>query len=111
MKILRILRGFTTNSSGANEYLPSARAPSVKEPVAEAGAEADASSTSPAPDAGITGTAAQPPGPRDSTGSSPMGNASVLMYLMICVLLLFSVGPVIRYVRRRLKNGGGKGGR
>jgi hypothetical protein len=109
MKILRILRGFTTNSSGANEYITTGRPPSVKESVAEAGAEADASSTSPAPDAAVTGAAAQQPGPGTSTGTGTVGNASVLMYMILGVLLLFSVTPLVRFIRRKLK--GGKGGR
>jgi hypothetical protein len=77
MKILRIRRGFTTNSSGANEYLPS-----------DAGTEDAGPSTT----AG-TGESTSSQGAR----SAPMGNAMIIGLMTAGVLLLFAAERLVRF--------------
>lgn len=126
MKILRVRRGFTTNSSGANEYVESpstetavplanqpggvaAPTPAQPAPAAKPANPALAKTAAPgAPpasptDQGMTGAATgQPLSCREAcTGSTTIGNAFILLTFIFCVLLLFAVERVIRVVRRR----------
>jgi hypothetical protein len=77
MKILRIRRGFTTNSSGANEYIPSDAGPDAGEAAGESGQLASTSE----------------PG----STSAPMGNAFVIGLMTAGVVMLFVAERVVQY--------------
>ena len=89
MRILRIRRGFTTNSSGANEYLPQ---PGT---CADAGDSADATCT-----AG-TGQALPPLQP-----TWEPSNGLVLALVGAGLVLVFAADRVVRGVLRRREGTG-----
>ena len=97
MRILRIRRGFTTNSSGANEYLPEAGKSATPAPSASA---RDAG----AADARATGelTSVDPWGPA-APQSEPPSNSSAMGVIFVVVLGAFVAGPIVRMIVRRKK--------
>lgn len=106
MRILRIRRGFTTNSSGANEYLPSdggAMPSSVASvPSALRSAYASASGRAASRDAGVSSSlSTTPSAPRPDREGRPMSNTSAFGLVVLAVLGAFAAGPVLRWVRRR----------
>lgn len=136
MRIIRVRRGFTTNSSGANEYLetppdiPQESADAYEADGADAaptaaGGDAAASavikgvfvpsppaSTAPpaSSDAGVASVAVQPDGVAPAAASSPVSsNVFVLLLVLVGVAALFAVERTIRALRRRLR-GAGRGG-
>ena len=93
MKILRIRRGFTTNSSGANEFLPDGGVrPRV---ISDAGPV-------PAPPAPPVLTTVQPWGDAPSV-SQPPSNATTLGVVSAVVAGAFLVIPAIRLIQRKKK--------
>ena len=84
MRVLRIRRGFTTNSSGANEFLPQ---PGSCE---DAGASADASCAS------GTGQPLPPPPP-----TWEPSNGLVLALVGVGLVLVFTADRAVRAVLRR----------
>lgn len=80
MRILRVRRGFTTNSSGANEYIPS-----------------DAGTRDAGP--GIETTTGQvESSARTGEAAAPMGNAVVIGLMTAGVVMLFVVERVAHYL-------------
>jgi hypothetical protein len=139
MRIIRVRRGFTTNSSGANEYLETP--PDIPQEPADA-YEADGADAAPAKaagdaaasavikgvfvpspparersgDAGVESVAAQPDGGVPGAAPSPVsGNVLVLLLVLVGVAALFAVERAIRFARqrvggrRRVNSGGGDG--
>jgi hypothetical protein len=100
MRVLRVRRGFTTNSSGANEYL----SPSKGRDWGPRG-RPDSGPTVPAYpypvnlDAGAS--VQQPAPPASSHGSS--GGAYVIGALALCALLLFVVERIVGFGLRKKK--------
>ena len=94
MKILRIRRGFTTNSSGANEFLPDG---GVRPRVIS-----DAGPTVPAPPAPAVLTTVQPWGDAPSV-SAPSSNATTVGVVSVVVAGAFLVIPAIRLLQRKKK--------
>jgi hypothetical protein len=107
MRILRIRRGFTTNSSGANEYLP------------DGGSKYDGST--PRTDGGTLPNPTVSVGPRSSApqavlstiepwgstapASEPASNSTTVGVVFLVVVGAFVAGPVVRMIlRRRRKN-------
>ena len=87
MKILRIRRGFTTNSSGANEFLPDGGVrPSV----------------TPAPATPAVITSVQPWGDAPSV-SAPSSNATTIGVVSVVVAGAFLVIPAIRLIQGKKK--------
>jgi hypothetical protein len=95
MRILRVRRGFTTNSSGANEFLP------------DGGRVAGASST-PAPSASTSAQSVitqvqswgQPP---EIAPSARSGNAKTVGVVSVVVAGALLAVPVIRFLTRKKK--------
>jgi hypothetical protein len=115
MRILRIRRGFTTNSSGANEFLPS---DSGSTPGSRAKVDASPSAAADAFAAASAAPSAQPSAasrPADSsstlTSVEPWGDArtpsgsstsvAALCALVVVVAAAFAVSPIVRLVRRK----------
>jgi len=97
MRILRIRRGFTTNSSGANEYLPRRRdgggpRPSKVAPVP------GAPSGAPPPAHHSWSEVQKPPAPSSGGGWS---GPQLLAVLGIGVVLVFLLDRLLRVVLRR----------
>jgi hypothetical protein len=123
MKIIRVRRGFTTNSSGANEYLevppdiPQEPAEPAEPDAAPAKVATDAA-PAPAPvatdaaparrdaarDGGVATVAARQPdtAPPSGTGTPTSGNVLMLVLVLVGVIVLFATERVIRSARRRL---------
>lgn len=93
MKILRIRRGFTTNSSGANEFLPDGGV--RPRTISDAGPV-------PAPPAPPVLTSVQPWGDAPSASARP-SNAETLGVVSVVVAGAFLVIPAIRLIQRKRK--------
>lgn len=87
MRILRVRRGFTTNSSGANEFLP------------DGGVRAYDGGT-PAPTSPPVLTTVRPWGEAPQP-IEPSSNAATLGVASLVVAGAFLVVPVVRLLRRR----------
>jgi hypothetical protein len=97
MRILRKRRGFTTNSSGANEFLPD-------------GGRPDSASTTPAPSTSASASAqpvitqvqswGQPPEMAPSARASNLKTVGVASVVVAGALLAV---PVIRFLTRKKK--------
>ena len=85
MKILRIRRGFTTNSSGANEFLPTG------------GVRPTVSPAAPGP---AVLTTVQPWGDAPSMNAPP-NNATTIGVVSVVVAGAFLVIPAIRLLRKK----------
>ena len=105
MRIIRVRRGFTTNSSGANEYLPSAAQgptpeylplPTSRNGVCVVyGSHPNSSPTH----AQRTHTSAGPVPGRSAT----QGNALTIGVVIGAVALLFAAERVVRFVIRKMR--------
>jgi hypothetical protein len=93
MRILRRRRGFTTNSSGANEFLPDGGRHLSH---GDAGAPAPSASASPV----LVGV--KPWGDAPSV-SPPSNNARIIGVASLVVVGAFLVVPVIRLLRKKKK--------
>jgi hypothetical protein len=89
VKILRVRRGFTTNSSGANEYLP------------DAGRDARSDSATPRADAAPAALTTVEPWGTAAPQAEPMSNSSAVGTIFAVVLGAFVAGPIVRMVLRR----------
>lgn len=101
MRILRVRRGFTTNSSGANEYL----SPSKGRDWGPRGRPKDAGAPAPAYPYPMNldgGASVRQPSPVTPSQGSSSG-AYVIGLLALLALLLFVVERVVGGVRRRRK--------
>jgi hypothetical protein len=101
MRILRIRRGFTTNSSGANEYLP-------KGSKSKSASSRPASTTPPpATPPASTGHDQHPwaelqqPPPSESQGGCTWSGPQVFSLLGLGVLLLFVLDRLVRAIFRK----------
>lgn len=134
MRIIRVRRGFTTNSSGANEYLEVPPDIPVEPDDADEEDEADAGPANATGDAAASAVikgvfVPSPPPPGDTSGDggvasvtapdggvpgpahSPVsGNVLVLLLVLVGVATLFAVERAIRFARRRLRGGRPGGG-
>lgn len=109
MRILRIRRGFTTNSSGANEYLPDGGR-SVYDggtPKSDSGAyrtDGGAELRSSAPQTVLSSV--EPWGDAAPV-NEPASNSTAVGVVFLAVLGAFVAGPVVRMIlRRRRKHRG-----
>jgi len=94
MRILRIRRGFTSNSSGANEFLPDG---GVRPRVIN-----DAGPPVPAAPATPVLNSVQPWGDAPSA-SAPSSNATTVGVVSVVVAGAFLVIPAIRLIQRKRK--------
>jgi hypothetical protein len=93
MKILRVRRGFTTNSSGANEWLPDGGS-RPRPPIPAASADA--------PQQPVL-TTVQPWDGNPPSACAPTTNASAVGLVSLVVAGAFLVVPVARLIRKRKK--------
>jgi len=106
MKILRIRRGYTTNSSAYTEWLP----PPPETPAAGQSAQGAAPAATPAtPAASAAGTGPAVPAatvqPVSSQPASPLGgNALVIGGLAGALVVVFAIERLIRRLRRKSAN-------
>ena len=111
MRILRIRRGFTTNSSGANEYMPKPREGGIArldaKKLSDGGvARADQGKPGPAPPAARDALAAIPP-PPPPAGACGWSGTEILVELGVGVVLVFVLDRVLRGVIRRRRDRSG----
>lgn len=96
MKILRVRHGFTTNSSGANEYLPDGGL----RVTPDAGA----------PPARPVLSSVEPWGYAAPVSEPPRSNAMTMGVVFLVVVGAFLAGPLLRVVIRRKKKQAGSRG-
>lgn len=126
MKILRVRRGFTTNSSGDNEYIsPTPPPPSPSKTARDASSSADAGtadarSADASPEAAVrdaeadaeqvdaevasVGVRLSPDTSPAPSGTGSYGSALTLIWVVVGVLVMFVSERVLRLVWRRSRN-------
>lgn len=104
MRIRRVRRGFTTNSSGANEFLPDGG----RKITGDSGTPPPVSSSSTAVIESVNSWSATPPPPSQS---GPSSNAKTIGVVSLVVAGAFLVVPVVRFLQHKKKKKKGEGER